>query len=95
MLRTLRFPLALAMALLLNGMLFLLLRAMITGEGEVATLVNDVGSLTQTVANLEGQETVAAEMVEQREEDTEQAAAALETALTNVRGHWGTFGISC
>jgi len=38
MLRTLRFPLALGMALLLNGMLFLLLRAMITGEGEVATL---------------------------------------------------------
>ena len=38
MLRTLRFPLALAMALLLNGTLFLLLRAMITGEGEVATL---------------------------------------------------------
>src|SRR5262245_19838952 len=38
MLRTLRFLLALGMALLLNGMLFLLLRAMITGEGEVATL---------------------------------------------------------
>jgi chromosome segregation ATPase len=64
-------------------------------EGEVATLVNDVGSLTQTVTNLEGQAAVAAEMVEQREEDTEQAAAALDTALTNVRGHWGTFGISC
>jgi protein TonB len=38
MLRTLRFPVALAMAVLLNGMLFLLLRAMITSEGEVATL---------------------------------------------------------
>lgn len=36
--RALRFPLALAMALLLNAMLFLLLRALITSEGEIATL---------------------------------------------------------
>ncbi len=33
-----RFPLALAMSVLLNAMLFLLLRALITTEGEVATL---------------------------------------------------------
>jgi protein TonB len=36
--RALRFPLALAMALVLNAMLFLLLRALITTEGEVPTL---------------------------------------------------------
>jgi protein TonB len=36
--RTLRFPLALGMAILLNAMLFLLLRALIMSEGEVATL---------------------------------------------------------
>ena len=33
-----RFPIALAMSVLLNAMLFLLLRALITSEGEVATL---------------------------------------------------------
>jgi protein TonB len=36
--RALRFPLALGMALLLNAMLFLLLRALITSEGEIPTL---------------------------------------------------------
>lgn len=64
-------------------------------EGEVNTLVDKVGSLTQAVANLEGQMVVAAEMVEQRENNAEDAAAALETALVNVRGRWGTFGITC
>jgi ABC-type transporter Mla subunit MlaD len=64
-------------------------------EGEVTTLVNEVGSLTQAVANLEGQVTVAAEMVEQREQGAAEAAATLEGALTNVRGRWGTFGITC
>jgi chromosome segregation ATPase len=64
-------------------------------EGEVTTLVSDVGSLTQTVANLEGQVNVAAEIVQQREQDCGEAAATLESALTNVRGRWGTFGITC
>lgn len=36
--KAIRFPLALATALLLNAMLFVLLRALITTEGEVATL---------------------------------------------------------
>ena len=36
--RALRFPLAFGMALVLNAMLFLLLRALITSEGEIATL---------------------------------------------------------
>jgi protein TonB len=36
--QALRFPLALAMSVLLNAMLFLLLRALITSEGEVPTL---------------------------------------------------------
>lgn len=36
--QALRFPLALAMSVLLNAMLFILLRALITTEGEVATL---------------------------------------------------------
>jgi hypothetical protein len=64
-------------------------------EGEVTTLVSDVGSLTQVVTNLDGQVKVAAEMVEQREQASGEAAATLEGALVNVRGRWGTFGITC
>lgn len=64
-------------------------------EAEVKTLVADVGSLTQTVANTEGQVKVAAEMVEQRQQDGGEAAATLEGALSKVRGRWGLFGITC
>lgn len=38
---------------------------------------------------------VAAEIVEQREQGGGEAAATLEGALSNVRGRWGTFGITC
>jgi hypothetical protein len=64
-------------------------------EGEVTTLVTDVGNLTQAVANLEEQVNVEAEIVEQREQSGGEAAVTLESALSNVRGRWGTFGITC
>jgi hypothetical protein len=64
-------------------------------EAEAHTLVDELGALTRTASDKDGQLKVAGEMVEERQDGGSQAAAAVEHELVNVRGRWATFGITC
>jgi hypothetical protein len=64
-------------------------------EGEANTLIGELGSFTKAVEQKEAQVKVAASMVEERQQQNADAVANVERELNNVRGRWGTFGITC
>jgi len=82
--KALRFPLAFVLAIGLNAMLFLLLRALISGEGEVATL-SATAKIEFTQLRRSGQ-VEAIRRAKPKVEKPEQAPAAPSLALEQAAG---------
>jgi vacuolar-type H+-ATPase subunit D/Vma8 len=58
-------------------------------------LADELKSLSQTAENYEGELEVAAQVVVEHQQQAAEAATHLAEGLLEVRGRWGTFGITC